>query len=483
MTSYPENYPQTPAHLWQQFYQLTQIPRPSGKEEKVRQYILGIAEKHQLRSQVDSMGNVIIYVPGKGDRQNNDTVIIQNHMDMVTDKTPSHTHNFDTDPLQIKVSDGWVTANNTTLGADNGIGCAAALALLAEPGLEHPPLELLFTVDEETGLNGALGLEAGYLSGRKLINLDTEEWGSAYIGCAGGLEYRLNRGYESDSSVLANYCIRIGSLKGGHSGIDIHRRRSSSIKLLGRVLQVARRFNIRVAEFNAGKAHNIIPRDAQVSFHLPENMTTAFEAALNTQQNQWRSFLSSDDQSYSLEREPVETVACLQENDSNDFINMLSLFPHGARNYYWETNEPLVSTSNNLALINLNEGKLSIQTSLRFFDRNELAELEQAIEALAGTFKMSVEIGGFYPSWKPDFDNPLIHTLSSVYQQEFNEVLEIKAIHAGLECGILTDKIGRDLQAISFGPTIRGAHSPTEALEIESTGKFWRLLINFLKAI
>lgn len=483
MSTYPANYPETPKYLWQQFYQLTQIPRPSGKEEKVRQYILSIAEKNRLKTQVDTAGNVIIYVPGKGVNKKSDTVIIQNHMDMVTDKTAAHSHDFDSDPLQISVSDGWISACNTTLGADNGIGCAAALALLEEQNLDHPPLELLFTVDEETGLNGALGLEAHFLCGKKLINLDTEEWGSAYIGCAGGMEYNLNRNYELDSTVLSNCTVKIGSLKGGHSGIDIHRGRANAAKMLGQVLQIAQQFSIRISGFHAGKAHNIIPRDAEVSFYLPTTLKADFEAALNAQQSQWQDFLNTEDQNYSLELISAEPSPCLTQSDSDAFINMLSLFPHGAKNYYWQASEPLVSTSNNLAVIRLHEGKLFMQTSLRFFDRNEVRELEQTISALGKTFGLSVDTGGEYPSWKPDMNNPLIHKLKTVYQQKFNETLQIKAIHAGLECGILTDKIGADLLAISFGPTIKGAHSPSESLDIESTRKFWQLLINFLKAL
>lgn len=483
MNIYPDNYPQMPKYLWQQFYQLTQIPRPSGQEEKIRQYILDMAEKHQLKTQVDSVGNVIIYVPGQGSNKNSDTVIIQNHMDMVTDKTSTHSHDFATEPLQIEVRDGWVCARNTTLGADNGIGCAAALALLDEPELAHPPLELLFTVDEETGLHGALGLGSHLLSGKKLINLDTEEWGSAYIGCAGGIEYNLKRSYEVDSTLLCNYSLSIGALKGGHSGIDIHRDRANAAKLLGQILHMARQFNIRVATFHSGKAHNIIARDAAVSFYLPETLKNDFKAALEAQQAQWQNFLNKEDKNYSLQLLPAEPIPCLQKADSDKFINMLSLFPHGAKSYNWQATEPLVSTSNNLAIVRLHEGELFMQTSLRFFDRNEVRELEQTLNALANTFGLSVDTGGEYPSWKPDFNNPLLSTLQSVYQNSFNETLHIKAIHAGLECGILKDKIGTDLQAISFGPTITGAHSPTESLDIDSTGKFWQLFINFLKAL
>lgn len=483
MTVYPENYPQTPKYLWQQFYQFTQIPRPSGKEEQIRAYILSIASRYQLTSKVDSVGNVIIYVPGKGPNKNSDPVIIQNHMDMVTDKVPAYQHNFDTDPLQIEVKDGWVTANNTTLGADNGIGCAAALALIEEPEIEHPPLELLFTVDEETGLHGALGLEAQYLKGKQLINLDTEEWGSAYIGCAGGIEYNLSKNYPVDDKVLANRCLKTGSLKGGHSGIDIHLGRINAIKLLGQVLQEAQQFNIRLAGFDGGKAHNIIPRDAQVNFYLPEHFTDDFEQLLKQLQTQWQSFFNDEDQNFTLELSSTEPSPCLTEKQSTDFVNMLSLFPHGARNYNWHSDEALVSCSNNLAIVKLAKGELFVQTSLRYFDRNEVRDLEQTIIALANTFELNINSGGEYPAWKPDFDNPLMQILKTVYQQTFQQSLQIKAIHAGLECGILKDKIGADLQAVSLGPTITGAHSPTESLNIDSTNKFWTLLVKFLKAL
>ena len=369
------------------------------------------------------------------------------------------------------------------ISADNGIGCAAALALLEEQGLNHPPLELLFTVDEETGLNGALGLEAKYLSGKKLINLDTEEWGSAYIGCAGGVEYDFTGNYELAESVLANTSLNLSAFKGGHSGIDIHRGRANAIKLMGQILQLGKRFNLRISSFQGGKAHNIIPRDANVSFFLPPESKEAFENALKEIQVKWESYLNPEDLEYTIELVSSEPIPCLTENDSNSFINLISLFPHGARSYYWDTSEPLVSMSNNLAIVELHQGNLFIQTSLRFFDRNELSALEYELIALGNTFNLTFHSGGDYPSWKPDLNNPLVEQLKTVYKNHFNGQLEIKAIHAGLECGILKEKLGDDIQAISLGPTIIGAHSPTESLDVESTKQFWQLFINFLKVL
>jgi dipeptidase D len=481
--NYPDNYPSEPASIWRHFYQFTQIPRPSGKEEKIRQYLLSVAENHELKSQVDAAGNIIIYVPGKGLNKDHDTIIIQNHIDMVTDKIPSHLHNFETDPLKVFVKDGWISAYQTTLGADNGIGCAAALSLLDTADLDHPPLELLFTVDEETGLNGALGLQAHYLSGKKLINLDTEEWGSAYIGCAGGMEYELNGSYQPDNSVQANSLLKIGGLKGGHSGIDIHRGRVNAIKLIAQILQNARKYDVRISELSGGKAHNIIPRDAQVSFYLPERHQQDFTDMLANLKTQWSSFFNQEDLEFSIKLQDCEPSACLSSQDSDAVIHLLSLFPHGARDYYWEPDEPLVRISNNLANIQLRSGKLYLQTSIRFFDRHEAQALEQMISALSTTFALKIKSSGFYPSWKPDFDNSMLNTLKAVYEQNFNEKLQIKAIHAGLECGILKDKLGDELEAISFGPTITGAHSPTESLEIESTRKFWQLLVQYLKVL
>ena len=478
-----KDFPESPQKIWEHFYNFTQIPRPSGKEEKVREYIISVAQKNGLKSQVDSVGNVIIYVPGRGKNKDGQTVIVQNHMDMVTDKTPDHQHNFDSDPLQVYIENGWVKAKNTTLGSDNGIGCAAALALIEEQGIDHPPLELLFTVDEETGLHGALGLEPQYLTGRKLVNLDTEEWGAAYVGCAGGIDFEFDGHFEQDQNLQANYTLKIGGLKGGHSGIDIHRGRGNAIKLLTQILLNGKGFGLVISSFNGGKAHNIIPRDASANFYLPENMKGDFERYLKKQEQEWREYLNKEDQSFHIEFEKNEANFCLTTVANNHFLNFLSLFPHGAQTYNWASHEPLVNYSNNMAIVRMQEGKLFVKASLRYFDRGEVRVLEQQMWSLGESFGIQVKSGGEYPSWKPDFADPMIDLAKGVYRENFGQELKIKAIHAGLECGILKDKIGSDLQAISFGPTIVGAHSPTESLEVESTNKFWKLLVHFMRAL
>lgn len=259
----PSHYPT--GLIWDHFYEITQVPRPSKKEKKIREYLIDFANSKNLKHAVDKIGNVIIFLPATKGYENKESVIIQNHMDMVTDATPDRDIDFDNDPIALLVEDGWVTADRTTLGADNGIGCAAALALVDEKEIKHPPLELLFTVDEETGLNGAINLDASLLSGKKMINLDTEEWGALYIGCAGGIDYELEGsiGFDKQDGMSA-YEISLKGLKGGHSGIDIHTGRGNAITILINLFNQID-FPFDVVEFIGGKAHNIIPRDASVT--------------------------------------------------------------------------------------------------------------------------------------------------------------------------------------------------------------------------
>jgi dipeptidase D len=474
----PEGYPTQPEHLWNHFYNITRVPRPSKKEDKMQEYVIQCAKDAGHEYKVDEVGNVVIYVPASKGFESQPAVIIQNHMDMVTDATPDRKINFDTDPIEVFVKDGWLKADRTTLGADNGIGCAAALAVMTDTTVEHPALELLFTMDEETGLNGAWGVQSNYFKADKMINLDTEEWGSLYTGCAGGIDYQFEGEFKTRPSNLNTYQLKISGLVGGHSGVDIHLQHANAIKLAADAI-FGSNLEYEVAAIVAGRAHNIIPRDAQFFINIDESKKANWEEHLKAMETKWKSYFVEKDLNFKVELSKIDDQPALTPEDSQRLLSFITLFPHGAHAYL-ETDRNLVAISNNLAITRFIEGKLFVQTSLRFFDRNEIVKIEQQMIALAKTFNLSVEKHGEYPSWKPAKNNKLLDLVKDTYKENFNEEAHVTAIHAGLECGILRDRIG-EIDAVSFGPTIMGAHSPDERLEIKTVEPFWDLLVNVLK--
>lgn len=487
MSIYPEYYPTEPKELWRIFYDFTQTPRSSKNEEKIISYLKKVANENNLKNIVDKAGNIIIYVPGRNGRENDEPLIIQNHVDMVTDALPGNEINFLTDPLDIFVDNGWVKARGTTLGADNGIGCAAALSLIYNKDLVHPPLELLFTVDEETGLNGALGLEHKYLSGKKMLNLDTEEWGSLYVGCAGGIDYELTKKLQlvPRDKIKSTYHLTVSGFVGGHSGVDIHEQRGSALKFLAEYLNILceRGIDFEIEEINGGKAHNIIPRDAKVKINIEsyclEEVVHLGEQLIRC----WKSFLPRIDQAFKISWDQArhEEHLVLSKEDRNKLIDYMLLFPHGVHSYDVE-DKNLVATSNNFARLLVMKGQIYTQSSLRFFDRNEIRSIESHIQTLGRLFGMEVQNHSEYPSWKPTRENPVLEKVKDVYRNIYHKEAHVTAIHAGLECGILRDKIG-PIDVISFGPTIMGAHSPDERVNIESVEKFWNLFTSILKII
>lgn len=482
----PANYPESPKHLWNVFFDFTQTPRPSKKEEKIQKYLINLAKENELEWKQDGAGNILIIVPGKNGREKDEPVLIQNHIDMVTDALPEIKIDFANDPIQTHVVDGWLKAKGTTLGADNGIGCAAALGAALDETVVHPPLELLFTVDEETGLNGALGLDTSMLKSKKMLNLDTEEWGSLYIGCAGGIDYQFNKeiSLEDAPSGTELFELQIKGLVGGHSGLDINQQRGNAVKLVSEFLAKANRLcSINLVEFRGGRAHNIIPRDAFCKFYAPKSKADELKSLSSHMEKSWRSYLPKEDQNMSISLIPLkENSKCASESDSKALINFANLFPHGAHAYDQASGGEIVGMSNNMARFLLVNSKVYTQTSVRFFDREEARQLESKLESLGEVFGFDVASESEYPSWKPVLENPVLDTVKSVYQETFNKEPIVTAIHAGLECGILRDKIG-PIDVCSFGPTIMGAHSPDERVDIASVEKFWELFKNVLAKI
>jgi dipeptidase D len=480
----PSHFPAEPKQIWSYFHAINQIPRPSKKEELFREYILKEAASLGLKTHTDDVENVIVYVPATPGYENHETVIIQNHMDMVTDATPDRNINFSKDPIVTFRDGDWIKADRTTLGADNGIGCAAALALMNDKTISHPPLELLFTTDEETGLVGAWGVDPDYLKGKKMINLDTEEWGSLYIGCAGGIDYELNKKVSMVAPTIggAFYKLTVGGFLGGHSGVDIHEQRGNAIKFLIEWIEALSEEGLELAEWRGGKAHNIIPRDAFAIVKL-KNPANAMKSAQNLAER-WKSFMPENDRSFTFNAEESDFSGSevLAKDDFKTVMNFMLAFPHGAHAYDLASNRELVSLSNNLAISLLVRGQFYLQTSLRFFDRGECIALENRIKALAIGFGVDLAKNGEYPSWKPVRENKLLELVAGKYESLFQKKAKVTAIHAGLECGILRDKIG-PIDAVSFGPTIMGAHSPQERVHIPSVETFWTLLKEVLKSL
>jgi len=481
--SLPSHFPSEPKFLWSYFHSINQLPRPSRKEDKVRQFILQRAKELELQTSVDEVGNVIVYVPASKGMENRETVIIQNHMDMVTDATPDRNINFNTDPI-ITLRDGdWIKADRTTLGADNGIGCAAALAVMEDPSVIHPPLELLFTIDEETGLKGAWGVQGEKLKGKKMINLDTEEWGSLYIGCAGGIDYDFKKELKLVESTLQGSSVKltVGGFIGGHSGVDIHEQRGNAIRFLMDWIRELPFGSFELSEWRGGKAHNIIPRDAFALVKVTDRSVA--QAASDKVMARWRSYMPHEDLNFTATAEDApEITQVVESNELKNVLGFMLAFPHGAHAFDLESNRALVSLSNNLAVSLLVRGQFYLQTSIRFFDRGECVGLEHKVEALAQGFGLEMTKNGEYPSWKPVRENKLLDVVASKYKEMFHKEPKVTAIHAGLECGILRDKIG-PIDAVSFGPTIMGAHSPQERVFIPSVESFWQLLKEVLKSL
>ncbi|WP_428243200.1 beta-Ala-His dipeptidase [Gynuella sp.] len=481
----PDHFPASPAHLFEHFYQFSQIPRASGQEQQVRQYCLSLAKERGLETRMDSAGNLVIYVPASAGFESRPTVIIQNHLDMVTVKTDDKTHDFATDPLQLQITDGWLTADRTTLGADNGIGCAAALAVMTDPEVQHPALELLFTVEEETGLFGASGLDATLLSGTRLLNLDTEDWGEFFIGCAGGKGWRLERTLDTEA-VPADHVglqLELKGLTGGHSGIQIHHQLGNANKLLAQWLHRVQSSDVRLAAYRSGVAHNVISREGQLVITAPQSLLPQLEQLSQQLSRQWLSYLPDTDHHLTLTLSATEMPeAVLTAPAQKLFIQALQLFPHGAQSYNLQQPADLVDLSANLAKVSLDQGQWSMDVSMRFFNAKEAETLVDHYMALAELFSLQPKTLLDYPGWQPDFESGLLLHGKQVYQEIFGAEPATKAIHAGLECGIIKSK-KPDVDMLSFGPTIKGAHSPTERLNIATVEPFWTLLRELLKTL
>ncbi|NVO12206.1 MAG: aminoacyl-histidine dipeptidase [Bacteroidales bacterium] len=474
-----------PKALWKHFYNLTQIPRPSGKEQASIEFVKKFAQDLKLEVIVDEVGNVIVRKPATPGMENRKGVVLQGHLDMVPQKNSDTKHDFEKDPIDAYIDGEWVKAKGTTLGADNGIGVAAALAILEAKDLVHGPIEGLFTIDEETGMTGAFGLKSGILKGDILMNLDSEDEGELYVGCAGGLDANITFPYKSTPAPagMVAYKLSVTGLKGGHSGLDIILGRGNSIKLLFRFMYHAEKnFGLRLASIDGGSLRNAIPREAFAVVVVPSAKANEFEKSVLTYLNIYKSEFSMTEPSLSFGAEKVSMPSTLiDEKTQFNLIRTAFGCPNGVVRMS-DSVPGLVETSNNLARVYSDNTNIYAQCLLRSSvdsSKEALGDKVSAVFELAGA---EVVLTGAYPGWKPNPSSPILKVMQDVYKNKFGKTPEVKAIHAGLECGLLGG-VYPNWDMISFGPTIRFPHSPDEKVNIETVNKFWNYLVEVLKNV
>jgi dipeptidase D len=476
-----------PVEVWQIFDQMLAIPRPSKHEEQIQDWAVNFGKSLGLETIKDEAGNVIIRKPATPGMENRKGVILQGHLDMVPQKNSDKKHDFTADPIEAFVDGDWVTANGTTLGADNGIGVSSALAVLASKTLKHGPVEVLLTATEETGMDGANGLNPGILQGSILINTDSEDEGELYVGCAGGEDVNILFNYEEEEipAGFMAFNLNITGMKGGHSGIDIPLQRGNAIKVFFRILHAAQeQLGARLVSIDGGSLRNAIPREAFGVIALSEASTGDFVALVDELVETVKSELSATEPDLKVEVKEAELPSeIIDEKTQKNLTLALLGCPNGVIRMS-DSMQGLVETSSNLAIVKSDTTAKTISAACLMRSsvdsaKEELGARIKAVFELAGAL---VSFSGKYPGWKPNMNSPILKTMQEVYNKKFGKIPEIKAIHAGLECGILGGKYPH-WDMISFGPTIRFPHSPDEKVNIETVHKFWDFLVATLENI
>ncbi len=476
----------SPQPLWSYFEDICQVPRPSKKEEKIIRFLLDFAEKNGLKARQDEIGNVLITKPASPGREKDQVVILQSHMDMVCEKNSETNHNFETDSIKPFVEKGWVRAQGTTLGSDDGIGMAAQMAVLTATDLVHGPLECLFTVDEETGLSGAFALQPDFLSGSILLNLDSEDEGELFIGCAGGIDTVSTLNYTPESLRPGSYAVKleVKGLLGGHSGDDINKNRGNANKILNRfLLAAAKLFELRIADFNGGNLRNAIAREAFAVVVVPQTHKEDLIVEWNVFASEMEFEYEKSEPKIGFHHHSVNLPEfVIDSGTQNSLLRLIAACPHGVLEMSSRM-IGMVETSTNLASVKFtgqNEIKLTTSQRSEIDSRKFMAaEMVESLMLLAGA---SVTHSDGYPGWTPNPDSVVAKITADSYKKLFGTDPLVKSIHAGLECGLFLEKYP-ELDMVSFGPTIRGAHSPDERINIETVDKFWKLLVDVLKNI
>jgi dipeptidase D len=474
-----------PELLWNHFEEICNVPRPSRKEQKVAQYVISVAKRNNLGYAIDDFGNVVIRKPATPGKENLTPIVMQGHLDMVAEKNSDVVHDFDKDPIKPFVDGDWVKATGTTLGSDNGIGVAAALAVLESKEIEHGPIEALFTLDEETGLFGAQALKPGFVNAKILINLDSEEDGAFYIGCAGGqstyLKFRTSLNDVPGNTTPLE--IKIRGLKGGHSGLDINTGRGNAIKIIIRLLhELNYKFGIRLVSLNGGSKHNAIPRESFAVIRVSNKAVADVSSYIDNYNSLVKSELAAVEPNLNISVKSVKSKAkVIDKLSAKNIIDSIYAVPNGVIKMSADITG-LVETSTNLGVVATKGKSIDVILSQRSSVESEKIDISNSIAALFKLAKADVRQADGYPGWKPDINSAVLKTAKNVYDALYHTEPEIKAIHAGLECGIIKERYP-DMDMISFGPTIVGAHSPDEKVQVSTVENFWNLLVNILKNI
>lgn len=474
-----------PKSVWKFFYDLTQIPRPTGQMDEVTRYVIDFGKNLGLEVEQDKVGNVLVKKPASKGYESAKTVILQSHLDMVPQKNADVDHDFTKDPIKTYIDGDMVKAHSTTLGADNGIGCAMMMAVLEDNSLSHPAIEALFTIDEEVGMDGANGLEHGFLEGEKLLNLDTEMDGELCIGCAGGRDVNVTFSFEPETEIDEGdvaFKVSLRGLKGGHSGIQIHLGHANANKLMNRFLKdVVANYEARLSSIHGGSLRNAIPRESFVVLTIPEELSEDLIDLVAEYEELFREDYAGIESGVSFKAERTDMPKYVFPVEiQDDLINAVEASPNGVISYLADF-PGVVESSLNLALVQSADDTIDIKLLVRSSSESRKDWVCSSLESLFKLAGAKVEFSGDYPGWQPNANSELLSTMERLYLEKYNERPTVVVIHAGLECGIIQSNVEQKLDIVSFGPTILGAHSPDEMVDIKSVDKSYDYLVNVLE--
>jgi dipeptidase D len=476
----------TPKHVWNYFYELTQIPRPTGQMDAVCRFVADFGKKLGLETMQDEVGNVLIRKPATPGMETCRTIILQSHLDMVPQKNHSVKHDFHTDPIDAWIDGEWVKARGTTLGADNGIGAALAMAVLSDTGLKHGPIEALFTVDEEVGMDGAFGLKPGFLKGATLINCDSEEEGQLFVGCAGGADLNISFQYKDDRCVPeGDVAVKLSltGLKGGHSGVDIHLGRANANKLMFRFLKEAvSGYGTRLSFIEGGSLRNAIPREAFAIITIPEDNADVLWEMVSDYQELYRTEYAGIESGIQFTAEKTDLPATLiPEEIQDDLINAIEGCQNGVISMLHDF-PGTVESSSNLATVHSSPGLIEVKILVRSSSESRKASVCSALESVFSLAGAKVEYGGSYNGWQPNIASPILQLMRQTYKDLYHQEPAVKVMHAGLECGIIQGAYPA-MDMISIGPDLQHPHSPDERVNIPSVEKVWHFLTATLEHV
>jgi len=475
-----------PEILWKYFAEISRIPRGSKNEKKIVAYIVETAKKLGLEVKQDKVLNVVVRKPASKGRENIPFVCLQGHLDMVCEKNNDKVHNFEKDPIELILNGNYLKANGTTLGADNGVAVAANLAIMEDKSLEHGPLELLFTVDEETGLTGANNLQPGFIASKILVNLDSEEEGIIYVGCAGGKNTLgfWKASYEAVPPKYAPAIVRVKGLKGGHSGLEIDKARGNSIKIINRILLELDKIGVRISTIEGGNKSNAIPREAEAVIYIPSKKLNNASAIVSQYNSIIKDEFQSTESDLAILMDEVKgklNGKVLKKGIQKKILMTISALPHGVVKMSADIHG-LVETSTNVAIIRTDAKGIKLTTSQRSSVASEIDEIVHTVASIFQLGGAETETAEGYPGWKPNMGSSVLKISKDTYKELYGKKPDVKAIHAGLECGIIGEKYpGMDM--ISFGPTLEGVHSPDERIHVDTVDKFWKFLLAILKNV